>query len=71
MQLCMKFFPLLFYSINLICVSISIIICLNKYKIILINKFNKYNWVNILSFEIKYFNLCLSHNFSSFIFKYH
>jgi hypothetical protein len=24
------FFPLLFYSINLICVSISVIVCLNK-----------------------------------------
>jgi hypothetical protein len=36
------FFSLLFYSINLICVFISIIIFFNK-KNILINKFNKYN----------------------------
>jgi len=64
------FFPLLFYSINLICVSISIIICLNK-KIILINKFNKHNRINIPSFKIKYLDLYLSLDFSSSIFKYH
>ena len=43
-------FPLLFYSIKLICISISIIVCLNK-KIILINKFSKHNWINILVCE--------------------
>jgi len=64
------FFLFLFYSINLICVSIFIIICLNK-KIILTNKFSKYNRVNISSFKIKYLNRHLSLNFSSFIFKYH
>jgi hypothetical protein len=41
------FFSLLFYSSNLMCVSISIIIWLNK-KIILISKFSKHNWVNFL-----------------------
>ena len=46
MKLCIMFFPLLFYLINLICLSISIIVCLNK-KIILINKFSKHNKVNI------------------------
>ena len=45
-----------FYSINLICVSIFIIVWLNK-KIILIKKLNKYNRVNVKSYEIKYFNL--------------
>ena len=46
MKLCIMFFPLLFYLINLICLSISINVCLNK-KIILINKFSKHNMVNI------------------------
>jgi hypothetical protein len=46
-KLCIMFFPLLFYLINLICLSISINVCLNK-KIILINKFSKHNMVNIL-----------------------
>jgi len=41
-----NFFPLLFYLINLICLSISIIVCLNK-KNILIKKFSKHNKVNI------------------------
>jgi hypothetical protein len=50
------YFFLLFYLINLICVSIFIIVWLNK-KIILIKKFNKYNRVNVKSYEIKYFNL--------------
>ena len=54
----MMFFSPLFYSINLICVSIFIIVCLNK-KIILTNKFSKYNRVNISSFKIKYLNLNL------------
>jgi hypothetical protein len=36
------FFPLLFYSINFMYVSIFIIIWLNK-KLILINKFIKHN----------------------------
>jgi hypothetical protein len=62
-------FSLLFYSINLICISIFIIICLNK-KIILINKFSKHNRVNVPSSEIKYLDLHLSLNFSTFIFKY-
>jgi hypothetical protein len=52
----MVFFSLLFYSINLISISISIIICLNK-KIISINKFNKHNQINISYFKIKYLNL--------------
>jgi hypothetical protein len=56
------FFFLLFYSINLICVSISIIIYLNK-KTIITNKFSKYNWVNIMACKIKYFDLHLSFNF--------
>ena len=64
------FFFLLFYSINLICVSISIIICLNK-EIILINKFSKHNRVNVSSFEIKYLDLHPSLDFSSFIFRHH
>jgi hypothetical protein len=62
MQPRVVFFSLLFYSINLICVSISIIICLNK-KIILINKYSKHNQVNISSFKIKYYDLKLSLDF--------
>ena len=62
------FFFLLFYLINLICVIISIIVCLNK-KIILTNKFTKHNRVNVPSFEIKYLNLHLS-RFFKFILKY-
>jgi len=41
----------LFATINLICVFIFFIVCLNK-KIILINKFNKKKKTG----EIKYFN---------------
>ena len=55
----------LFYSINLICVSIFIIVCLNK-KIILIKKFSKQNRVNVLSFKIKYLDPHMSLNFSRF-----
>jgi hypothetical protein len=62
-------FSLLFYSINLICISISIIICLNK-KIILINKFSIHNQVNVLACKIKYLDLHSSFNFSIFIFSY-
>jgi hypothetical protein len=58
-----------FYLINLICVFIFIIVWLNK-KIILINKFNKYNRINILSCVIKYLDLHLSFNFFNFIFCY-
>jgi hypothetical protein len=66
----MMFSPLLFYLINLICIYISIIVCLNK-KIILINIFRKYNQINILSFKIKYLDLYMSLDFISFIFTYH
>ena len=65
----MIFLSFLFYSINVIYALISIIVFLNK-KIVLINKFNKHNQINILSFEIKYLHLYLSLDFSSFIFKY-
>ena len=57
------FFFLFFYLINLICASISIIIFLNK--------FSKYNRVNVSSFEIKYLDLYPSLDFLSFIFRYH
>jgi len=67
MQFCMVFFS---YLINLICVSISIIVCLNK-KVTLINKFSKHNRINIPSFNIKYLNLHLSLDFSSSIFRYY
>jgi hypothetical protein len=50
-------------------VSIFIIIWLNK-KIILINKFSKHNWINISSWEIKYFNPNLSLDFFNFIFSF-
>jgi len=59
----------LFYSINLICISIFIIVCLNK-KIILINKFSKQNRVNVLSFKIKYLDTHVS-QFFKFFFSYH
>ena len=62
-----KVFFLFFYSINLIYVSISIVVCLNK-KVILINKFSKYNQVNVLLFKTKYLDLYTSLDFSSFIF---
>ena len=62
-------FSFSFYLINLICVSISIIIWLNK-KIILINKFSKHNHVNVPSCEIKYLDLHMSFIFSNFIFSY-
>jgi len=58
---------LLLYSINLICVSISIIFCLNK-KIIFINKFRKHNWINISVYEIKYLDVFLSISFFIFIY---
>jgi hypothetical protein len=61
------FFPLLFYLFNWIYISISIIICLNT-NIILINKFSKYNRVNISFCEIKYLHLHLSLNFFIFLF---
>jgi hypothetical protein len=63
-------FSFLFCSINLICISISIIICLNK-KNILIIEFSKHNQINVSSFEIEYLNLLLSLDFLSFIFRYH
>lgn len=69
MQPCIICFPLLFYLINLICVSIYIIVCLNK-KGILINKFSKHKRVNARSFKIKYLDLHMSLDFSSFIFGY-
>ena len=56
----------LFYSINLICISIFIIVCLNK-KIILINKFSKQNRVNVLSFKIKYLDTHVSQFFKFFL----
>ena len=58
-------FSFLFYSINLICISNFIIINLNK-NIILINKFNKHNRVNISSFKFKYLHLNLSLYFFNF-----
>jgi hypothetical protein len=58
----MFFFPILFYLINLICVSISIIFCLNK-KDILIKTFSKHYRVYVSSFEIKYFDVYLSLDF--------
>jgi len=67
-NMCIITYFFLFYSINLISVSIFIIIWLNE-KNILINKFSKHNRVNISSCEIKYFNLHLSFNFSKFIFE--
>jgi hypothetical protein len=63
------FFPILFYLINLICVSISIIFCLNK-KDILIKTFSKHYRVYVSSFEIKYFDVYLSLDFSGFAFRY-
>jgi len=58
----MFFFSILFYLINLICVSISIIFCLNK-KDILIKTFSKHYRVCVSSFEIKYFDVYLSLDF--------
>jgi hypothetical protein len=58
----MFFFSILFYLINLICVSISIIFCLNK-KDILIKTFSKHYRVYVSSFEIKYFDVYLSLDF--------
>jgi hypothetical protein len=55
---------ILFYSINLMCVSIFIIIWLNKK----INKFSKHNRVNITSCEIKYLDIYLSLDFFNFYF---
>jgi len=49
----------LFYPINFIYIFIYIIIWLNK-SLILINKPNKYNQVNILYYKIKYLCLHLS-----------
>ena len=46
------FFLILFFSINLICVSISIIVCLNK-KNYFNKQISKHNQLNVLSFEIK------------------
>jgi hypothetical protein len=62
MQPCIIFFSL-FYSINFMCV-----LC---YKLILINKFIKYNRVNDLCCNIKYLDLYFVSNFSSFVFIYH
>jgi hypothetical protein len=70
MQPYMMSFFVLFYSINLIRVFISIMIWLIK-KIILIKKFSKRNWKNISSFDIKYFDIHLSLDFLIFIFRYH
>ena len=71
MQPCIiLFLSCLFYSINLVRAFISIIIWLNK-NIILINKFSKHNWINVLSYEIKYLDLYISLYFSCFIFNYH
>jgi len=50
-------------------VFIFIVVWMNK-KIILINKFNKHNQVNFLSFKIKYINLYMSLDFFIFIFSY-
>jgi hypothetical protein len=50
-------------------VHIFIIVWLNK-KVILIDKFSKYNQVNILSCKIKYLDLHLAFDFSSFILSY-
>jgi len=49
-------FSLLFYLINLIYVFIFNIISLNK-KLILINKFNKHNWINVLFINTFYFSI--------------
>jgi hypothetical protein len=69
-QYCMMFFFSHFILFDqFIRVFIFIIICLNK-KIILINKFSKHNRMNVSSFNIKYFNLHLFFNSSSFIFRY-
>jgi hypothetical protein len=58
-SIALYFFSLLFYSVNLTCMSIFIIVQLNK-KIILIKKFRKYDRVNILFYEVKYLDLCMS-----------
>jgi hypothetical protein len=49
------------------CISIFIIVWLNK-KLVLINKFSKYNRINISSFKIKYLNLYLFLDFFSLLF---
>ena len=62
-------FFLLFYSINFIGKFISIIVSLNK-KIILVNKFIKYNQVNVSCCPIKYLDLLQALDFSSSDFSY-
>ena len=56
-------FFFLFYSFNLMCMSIFII--MNK-KIILIKKFSKHNRINIMSCKIKYLDLHIFFNFFNF-----
>jgi hypothetical protein len=51
------------------CVSISIIVWLNK-TIILTKKFRKHNRIYVSSYKIKYFDLHLFLDFSSFVFSY-
>jgi hypothetical protein len=63
------FFLIYFYSISFMCVYISIVVWLNK-NLILINKFSKYNRVNILCCGIKYLDLLLSLDFFNFAFNY-
>ena len=59
----------LFYSINFMGMFISIIVSLNK-KIILVNKFIKYNQVNVSCCSIKYLDLLQALDFSSSDFSY-
>jgi len=51
-------FFLLFYSISFMYVSTFIVVSLNK-KLILINKLNKQNQVDVSSYKIKYLDLHL------------
>ena len=62
-------FPLLVYSIAFMCVSISIIVWLNK-KLILINKVITQPSTDLYC-EIKYLYLYLPLDFSSLVFSYH
>jgi hypothetical protein len=62
-------FFLLFYSIILMHMSIFYYCLIELKKII--NKFSKHNWVNVSYFEIKYLDLLIFLDFSSFIFIYH
>ena len=62
-------FPCIFFQ-SISCVSIYIIVCLNK-NIILTNKVIKHNRVKHPCSEVKYLDLYMSINFFIFIYIYH